>query len=111
MNENKNTQLQTPACGISEGSACGAAHWRSKSEEQWRKLLTPEQFRIAREAGTERPFTGKYWNSKTKGTYQCACCGQPLFRSETKFESGTGWPSFWEPISPEAVTATSDRAY
>lgn len=65
-----------------------------KTDEEWKKELTPEQFQVARKAGTEPAFTGKYWNSKEKGTYACACCGQPLFTSDTKFDSGTGWPSF-----------------
>ncbi len=66
-----------------------------KTDEEWRKLLTEEQFRVARGHGTERAFTGAYWNSKDDGVYLCACCGQPLFDANTKFDSGTGWPSFW----------------
>lgn len=82
-----------------------------KSDAEWRKELTPEQFHVTREKGTERAFTGAYWNTKTKGTYTCACCGQPLFSSETKFDSGTGWPSFWEPVSPESVATETDRGF
>ncbi len=81
-----------------------------KSEEEWLRQLTPEQYRVTRKAGTERAFTGTHWNDKTPGTYNCVCCGQPLFASETKFESGTGWPSFWEPVGPEAVQEHEDRA-
>lgn len=98
-------------CNPLEPSACGTEHWKSRTEEEWRKLLTPEQYRIAREAGTERPFTGKYWNNKTKGLYLCACCRSPLFRSETKFDSGTGWPSFYQPVSATSVAEHIDRAY
>ena len=81
-----------------------------KSEEEWLRQLTPEQYRVTRQAGTERAFTGTYWNAKSPGTYTCVCCGQPLFASETKFESGTGWPSFWEPVGPAAVEEHEDRA-
>jgi peptide-methionine (R)-S-oxide reductase len=82
-----------------------------KPESQWRRELTREQFRVAREKGTERPFTGEYWASKEPGVYCCVCCGQPLFDADTKFESGTGWPSFWAPIEPEAVEERSDRSF
>ncbi len=81
-----------------------------KSEEEWRRVLTPEQFRILRRKGTEPAFTGEYWNNKEKGIYFCAACGTALFRSETKFESGTGWPSFWEPISQERIRSEPDRS-
>jgi peptide-methionine (R)-S-oxide reductase len=80
-----------------------------KSDAEWQKELTPEQYQILRKAGTERAFTGKYWNNHDKGTYVCAADGNPLFSSETKFESGTGWPSFWQPISPSAVETKTDR--
>lgn len=69
-----------------------------KTDEEWRKELTPEQYEICRRKGTEPPFTGEYWNTKEKGIYVCACCGTELFSSETKYDSGTGWPSFWKPI-------------
>ncbi len=81
-----------------------------KSDEEWRKQLTTEQHRIAREKGTERPFSGEYWNNHEKGTYHCVCCGSELFSSESKFDSGTGWPSFWEPISPDRVEERDDRS-
>ncbi len=80
-----------------------------KSDEEWLRQLTPEQYRVTRKAGTEQAFTGTHWNAKTPGTYTCVCCGQPLFASETKFESGTGWPSFWEPVGPEAVQEHEDK--
>jgi peptide-methionine (R)-S-oxide reductase len=81
-----------------------------KSEQQWRELLTPEQFRVTRQKGTERAFTGEYWNSKDNGIYQCVCCGQPLFDSETKFDSGTGWPSFWQPVAENNVSLQADNS-
>ena len=80
-----------------------------KTEEQWRKELSPEQYHVLREAGTERAFTGAYWNNHDKGTYQCAACGLPLFSSATKFDSGTGWPSFYAPISETSVIEETDR--
>ena len=81
-----------------------------KTDAEWRKVLTPEQFHVLREAGTERPFTGAYWNSHDKAVYDCAACGYPLFRSDEKFESGTGWPSFWEAI-PGHVETRVDSSY
>ena len=80
----------------------------AKTDEEWRQQLTPEQFRVARQKGTERPFTGEYNNMKDAGVYQCVCCGNDLFSSETKFDSGTGWPSFWAPINQENVEAEAD---
>jgi peptide-methionine (R)-S-oxide reductase len=81
-----------------------------KSNEEWRKILTPMQYQVLREAGTERAFTGEYWNNHAKGTYVCAACGQELFSSDTKFESGTGWPSFWAPIAKNVVEEHSDAS-
>jgi peptide-methionine (R)-S-oxide reductase len=82
-----------------------------KSEPEWRKRLTPEQYHVTRESGTERAFTGRYWKTKDAGVYQCVCCGQPLFDSNTKFESGTGWPSFSSPVSRENVEEHQDTTY
>jgi peptide-methionine (R)-S-oxide reductase len=79
-----------------------------KSEQEWREELTPEQYHVLREKGTERAFTGKYHDAKEPGTYRCAGCGAELFRSDTKFESGTGWPSFYEPTSSDAVDTDRD---
>jgi peptide-methionine (R)-S-oxide reductase len=82
-----------------------------KTEEEWKKLLTPEQFQVLRQASTERAFTGETWNNHQKGTYVCAACGLPLFSSATKFESGTGWPSFWQPIDPRNVETETDSSF
>lgn len=79
-----------------------------KSDEQWRQELTPEQYAVTRKKGTEPPFTGKYYLNKETGIYHCVCCGNELFRSDTKYESGTGWPSFWEPIRPDSVRTEED---
>ena len=81
-----------------------------KSDDEWKRQLTPEQFSVCRQKGTERPFTGEYHDSKKKGVYQCMCCGNELFGSETKFDSGTGWPSYWAPIAPEKVLTEEDRS-
>jgi peptide-methionine (R)-S-oxide reductase len=82
-----------------------------KTDEEWRRELTPEQYAVARNQGTERAFTGPWWDNKEKGLYSCVCCGRPLFRSETKYESGTGWPSYYEPVEADAVTAHRDESH
>jgi peptide-methionine (R)-S-oxide reductase len=82
-----------------------------KSEDEWRRELTPEQYHILREKGTERAFTGEYAHSKAKGVYRCAACGEELFSSDTKYDSGSGWPSFYEPAAPERVDNHEDNAY
>jgi peptide-methionine (R)-S-oxide reductase len=81
-----------------------------KSDEEWKSMLTPEQYHITRERGTERPFSGEYNDSKEKGIYRCVCCGAELFSSETKFESGTGWPSFWAPVNEENIKEETDNS-
>jgi peptide-methionine (R)-S-oxide reductase len=87
------------------------SHKLLKTEQEWRQTLTPQQYHILREGGTEPAFTGAYWNNHREGTYVCAGCGQPLFSSTTKFESGTGWPSFWAPIAKDAVETHTDRSW
>jgi len=82
-----------------------------KSEEEWRQELTPEQYHITREKGTERPFSGKYYQSKGEGVYRCVACGNELFSSETKYESGSGWPSFWAPVAEEQVETERDTSH
>ncbi|HSV42045.1 MAG TPA: peptide-methionine (R)-S-oxide reductase MsrB [Methanomassiliicoccales archaeon] len=86
-------------------------HPVEKSEEEWRKELNPTQYRILRRKGTEPAFKNEYWDNHEKGRYLCAGCGAELFRSERKFDSGTGWPSFWEPVRPEAVESETDRTH
>jgi peptide-methionine (R)-S-oxide reductase len=81
-----------------------------RSEDEWRALLSPEQFRVVRRKGTERAFTGEYHNTKAKGTYHCVACGNPLFDAGSKFDSGTGWPSFWAPIQEGRVETETDRS-
>ena len=81
-----------------------------KSDAEWRQTLTPEQYRVTREGDTERAFTGKYWNCHEDGIYRCVCCGAELFRSDEKYESGTGWPSFWTAM-PDSVETASDTSY
>ena len=81
-----------------------------KTEAEWKETLTPEQYRVLREKGTERPFTGEYNKAKEKGTYVCAGCGNPLFSSDAKFDSGTGWPSFWEPLNETSLETEDDRS-
>ena len=82
-----------------------------KTDAEWKTQLSPEQFKVTRQHGTERAFSGAYHASKDAGMYECICCGQPLFSSEAKFDSGTGWPSYWQPVSKEAVTEKEDRSW
>ena len=82
-----------------------------KTDAQWREALDAEQYRVTRRKGTERAFTGRYWDHHEDGTYACVCCGTPLFSSETKFESGTGWPSFWAPVARENVHEEEDTSF
>jgi peptide-methionine (R)-S-oxide reductase len=103
---------QAVACSPNDpNSACGDGPWKTMTDAELRAKLTPEQYAIARNAGTERPFTGKYWDDHRAGIYKCAVCGLELFDASTKFESGTGWPSFYQPLRPEAVTIKRDESH
>ena len=82
-----------------------------KTPKEWKETLTPDQFEVCINKGTEPPFTGKYYNNKEKGTYKCVCCGETLFKSDTKYDSGSGWPSFWQPLSDEKIEYISDTDY
>jgi peptide-methionine (R)-S-oxide reductase len=82
-----------------------------KSDADWKAQLTNEQFRVTRKKGTERAFSGEHWDNHRKGTYRCVCCGTPLFASDAKFESGTGWPSFWQPVTKENVNEVDDSSF
>jgi peptide-methionine (R)-S-oxide reductase len=82
-----------------------------QTEAEWKEKLTPDQYQILREGGTERPFTGKYWDSKSRGVYHCAGCGEKLFSSDTKYESHSGWPSFFKPLADQAVDEEDDRSF
>ncbi|MBL6782847.1 MAG: peptide-methionine (R)-S-oxide reductase MsrB [Alphaproteobacteria bacterium] len=82
-----------------------------KFEEEWKSKLTDEQYHVTRQHGTERAFTGAYWDNKAAGRYNCICCGEELFSSDTKYDSGSGWPSFWQPVSMEKVETTTDRSF
>lgn len=84
---------------------------REITDAEWRERLTPEQYRVLRQKGTERPFANLYWDSKDKGVYRCAGCGAALFRSNTKYDSGSGWPAFWEPVSEDSVGMESDFSH
>jgi len=83
----------------------------NKTDKEWRAQLTPEQFRIAREKGTERAFTGEYWDCHEAGVYRCVCCGAELFGSEHKYDSGSGWPSFWQPLDPAGIATAEDGSH
>jgi peptide-methionine (R)-S-oxide reductase len=96
---------------MSNGHDTGDSFDVTRTDEEWRRTLTPEQFAVLRQAGTERAFSGAYTDTEDPGVYKCAACGNPLFRSEHKFHSGSGWPSFWEPISPGAVVTKPDNSH
>ncbi len=107
----RQAEAEPSSCAADKADpACGVSHWQV-GDEELRRRLTPEQYAIARQAGTERAFSGKYWNDHRPGTYRCSVCGQDLFDAGTKFDSGTGWPSFWSPIKPEAVIEREDGSH
>jgi peptide-methionine (R)-S-oxide reductase len=83
----------------------------TKTDADWRDELTPEQYQVCRQCGTEAPFTGQYWDCHDTGLYRCVCCGNPLFDSEAKFDSGSGWPSFWQPHQPDSITTSEDTRH
>jgi peptide-methionine (R)-S-oxide reductase len=96
---------------IASDDAAHGEYTVEKTNAQWKEILTPTQYHVTREKGTERAFSGEYWNCKKEGMYECVCCGAPLFHSETKFDSGTGWPSFWDPARPENVRTEEDYKF
>ena len=101
-------EIQCLCNGNSLGMILGMSDKISKTEEEWKQQLTPEEFEVCRNKGTEAPFSGKYWDCKEEGIYRCTGCGNELFSADTKFDSGTGWPSFWAPISDECVSTEMD---
>lgn len=110
--------LTAITCILLAGSSCAQKNRKHadnftvvKTEAEWKKQLTAEQYTVARRAGTENPYTGKYWDNHEKGLYKCICCGQELFTSDTKFESGTGWPSFYQPIKKQNVLQKTDNTF
>jgi peptide-methionine (R)-S-oxide reductase len=107
-NPTASLRASTPRIVPMSNKADGSESDLKSSDERWRSQLTPEQYHVTREKGTERAFTGKYWNNKTPGMYKCVCCGTPLFDSATKYDSGTGWPSFWEPIDAQKIKKAMD---
>ena len=107
--------MQAPAVSPTPAGATTMADAKSgkvaRTDEEWRRILTPEQYRVMREKGTERAFTGKYWETTTPGIYKCAACGEPLFASDAKFDSGCGWPSFFQPLDGAKLVETEDRSW
>ena len=106
-----NSQSEYKETGKMEYSHANTGEKVIMTEEEWKKVLSPEQYRVCRQKGTERAFTGKYNKHKDSGTYTCSACGNELFSSGTKFDSGTGWPSFWEPVAKENVVEESDSSF
>jgi len=105
--EHPNPAAATPLAGPDRNTGAKV----KKTDEEWKRILTPEQFYVTREKGTERAYTGEYWNLHEDGIYQCVSCGYDLFSSETKFDSGTGWPSFWAPIAEGQIRTEIDNSY
>jgi len=112
--QNVDDQMQSPVQADkpvkNEPADDTTVDWKSKTAAEWKALLTEEQYYVTREKRTERPKTGKLWDNKKEGVYTCVCCGLPLFSSKTKFESGTGWPSYWDPIKKENVASKPDNS-
>lgn len=106
-----NRDIAREQCSVDKPGDVDMPEKVTKTDEEWRQLLTSQQYQVTRKKGTEAPFTGKYHDFKGKGIYRCACCGNSLFSSETKFDSGTGWPSFWAPISEESVETAPDTSW
>jgi peptide-methionine (R)-S-oxide reductase len=109
--ENKESTMNTNDKNATTQADATTQIGQPRPDSEWKKTLTPEQYHVAREAGTEAAFTGQYWNNHEAGMYRCVCCGEPLFSSDTKFESGTGWPSFYQPFDKQNVTEKSDDSY
>lgn len=107
----KQAPKEPSACGLPSNARIEAPVRVKRSEEEWKQALTPDQFRVLRKQGTEAPFSNAFWDSKTEGTYCCAGCGIPLFSSQSKFDSGTGWPSFFDAVDTEHVGATVDNSH
>lgn len=112
MTTKPDTSEAARAVAAEDPERTGNAHKRVElSEADWRRRLSEEEYQVARRHGTERAFTGRYWNHKAKGRYLCVCCGTPLFASATKYDSGSGWPSYWQPIDPANLTLRTDTSW
>jgi peptide-methionine (R)-S-oxide reductase len=107
--DNKTTSKAKPAA-TTEAKPAEKPQKVVKTGAEWRKILTPQQYNVTRRKATEDPFTGEYWNNHKDGSYQCVCCGEPLFDSKTKFDSGTGWPSYWQPVSDGVLKTKNDSS-
>ncbi len=106
-----NAMIESPeATGAAIGQTEPTMDSLPKTDEEWKQILTPEQYEVARKKGTERAFTGEYWDNKKEGAYQCVCCGAMLFSSETKFDSRTGWPSFYQPVTDQNIKTEEDNS-
>ncbi len=115
MNERKDSEQKSPkqpsACGLPSNATIDTPVKIQRSQDEWKRTLTPDQYRVLREQGTESPFSNVYWDHKADGSYNCAGCGEPLFSSQAKFDSGTGWPSFYDALDPQLVGTTVDTSH